>query len=347
MKNRISIIAFLLLFPLLAQAGERFVAVSTGLDIWILRITTEGKVLEAHRRHADYFATTVGILPVQTSSGPALGVFRTENAVDVTLIESALFQNGEFGTFHEFNGPVLSDASVLQVTQKPASNWLLARSRIGNVGQLYKSFGINSNLEWNKKSTPVVPALAGFISAVSVSADGRMVIESLSKEPVGAGAELVLQPLAADGSRKGSPFINALTEDASSVDCSNAAADGTRKIIYRLSHVVGIDTISTGVVVQSISAAGKLEGAAMIVAPQETRVVTIADLPQSVSMDPQSEFVLYTAAGECGKKVLKFQPIDAAGNPSASAKVIFGCGRVSGTQSGVESVDVSMASNAP
>lgn len=345
MRKQTLICMFLFLFPLLVHAADRYVAVSTGMDVWVLKITADGNVLEAHREHAEHFTTTVGILPVQTTSGPALGVFRTKNAVDVTLVESSLFQNGKFGAFEEFGGPVLSDAGVLQVTQKPESNWFLGRARIGNVGQIYKSFGISSNLKWNKKSKSVSPPRAGSINAISVSADGRMLIESVS-QPADA-LELVLQPLAADSSRAGAPFINALTENAFSVDCSNATADGSRKVVYRLSHIVGIDSISSRVVVQSISPAGKLEGEAKTVAPQETRIVTRGDVPQSIAIDPQSRFVIYTSTVNCGKKVLKFQPIDAQGNASGTAKVIFGCGRTSDTQFGVESVDVSMAPSAP
>lgn len=338
MKCSVLIYTLLLLFPLLVWGEDRYVALSTGNDVWVLRIDTSGKVLESHHQHVDYFATTVGISPVQTNSGPALAIFRTENAVDVTRVESALFEHGTFSEFHDFGGRVLSEAGVLQVTQRPSSNWLLARSVFS---RLYQSFGINSSQEWNGKMTTVSPPLPGSIVAASISADGRMLTESIQTKS--GLSELVDQQLSGNSSRNGDPAVIGLSMLATAVDCSNILNGRARIVVYRVSHVVGIDEVETQVFLQRIHASTGMElGSAISLTPKETRVVTLADSSQSVAIDPQGLFVLYTAAGECGKKVLKFQTLDSNGDGSTSAKVVFGCNRVADTHSGVESVDVSM-----
>jgi hypothetical protein len=60
---------------------------------------------------------------------------------------------------------------------------------------------------------------------------------------------------------------------------------------------------------------------------------------QSVAIDPQGSFFLYTDVGEkCGKRVLKFQSL---GSGAVSpARTILGCSRVSDTPHGVNSLDV-------
>lgn len=343
MTKRSLVCAFLFLFPLLVQAEDRYVALSTGLDLWVLKINTEGKVLEAHRQHLDYFAASVGITPVSTSAGPALAVFKAENAVDVTIIESALFQRNAFSEFHNFGGRVLSEAGVLQVTQKPAANWLLAKARFHG---LYQGFGFNLNLESNGKIKTVSPAIPGAIGPASVSSDGRMLTEGATT-PADV-FELINQPLTADGNKTGRPVVIPTPEGVSGVDCSNPLRDGSRNIIYRTSRVEGIDTITSQMFLQKVHAAtGIPMQPSRILAFPASRVVTLGDLPQAIAIDPLSQFVLYTAVGECGKKVLKFQGIDPGGIVVFAPKVIFGCGRIADTQAGIESMDVSLVNVAP
>ena len=155
--------------------------------------------------------------------------------------------------------------------------------------------------------------------------------------------ELVNQPLSR-GDRQGTPAVIGLPSLASAVDCSNVLSGGDRIVVYRETRTIGIDEIQNQVFLQRIRAStGKDRGGARSLTPLETRVVTLADSTQSVAIDPQGMFVLYTATGECGKKVLKLQMLDAGGGNSSSPTVIFGCTRVSETQAGVESIDISMA----
>lgn len=338
-KMRTAVFVGLFLFQaMLLHASDYYVALSTLKDLWILRIDSSGNVLGVHQNKLDYASSTVGISPITSNSGTSLAIFKPEIAVDVTQIESGSFTDGNFSSFQDFGGRVLSGAEVLQVTQKTSANWLLGKPLFH---RLYQGLGINSSLQWNGKIWPVSPALKGSIGTASVSSDGRMFTESLIT-PTNVPT-IVSQPLLANGHRQGQPQIIPLSQTVTALDCSNILPGGVRYIVYRTSKVQGIDTISSQLFLHAITAnTGKPVGISKPLTRIQTTVAPIAEPSQSVAIDPAGKFVLYTSyASVCGKNVLKFQPLIPTPSGSSSSRVIFGCNRSAETFSGVAGIDIS------
>src|SRR5262249_43481890 len=159
-------------------------------------------------------------------------------------------------------------------------------------------------------------------ATASVSADGRMFSEGVVSSN-GDANMLVLQPLLNDGHRNGTPALITVSNSISSVDCSDVLTGSIRDVIYRASKIQGIDTIQNQLFLQKVNATtGKAVGIAQALTSIETTIAPIAEPDQSVAIDPQGKFVLYTAfASACGKNVLKFQPIDSSGNKKGSPTV--------------------------